>query len=249
MIDVNRYLTHIRMKLIQVFMSKVYKDKSTTLKYYFKKSNTDKLIVVFSSCTRKGAKARYNYIYTLKNKDINQLYILDDFGYDNRGAYYLGRNNDFYIEKSVTKLIQSVIKENNINNVTFAGSSKGGYAALLFGCKFENSNIIVGAPQYYLGKYLDDDPMRHTLEYIIGEITEEKLESLNKYLSNALSNSCDNIEVLLHCSINEETYDNHVKDLIKDMEKNNIKVIFNKGYYKEHSEVGREFSKILIEKV
>lgn len=246
---VNKYLTHIRMKLIQIFMSKIYKDNSVTLKYYLKKSNTDKLIVVFSSCTRKGVKARYNYIYTLKNKDINQLYILDDFGYDNRGAYYLGRNNDFYIEKSVTKLIEKVIRENNINSVIFAGSSKGGYAALLFGCKFENSNIIVGAPQYYLGKYLDDEPKRNTLEYIIGEISEEKVENLNKYLANRLEESCKNIKVFLHCSVNEETYDNHVKYLITDIKKNNIKLIFNKGYYKEHSEVGREFSKILIEKV
>ena len=63
-----------------------------------------------SSCTRQGVKAWYNYNRTLKNIKANKLFILDDFGTDSRGIYYLGKDGKFEIEQIVIELI-SKIKE------------------------------------------------------------------------------------------------------------------------------------------
>ena len=52
-------------------------------------------IIVFSSCTRKGIRARYNYVRTLKEVPCNKLFLLDDFASDHRGSFYLGSNMKF----------------------------------------------------------------------------------------------------------------------------------------------------------
>ncbi len=127
-------------------MKRILLNMDTILSIYkYKKSN--KLIVIFSSCTRPGIKARYNYMNTLKYTKANQLFILDDYGEDQRGVYYLGLNQDFKIQKATKSLIDYIVDKDNISEIDFVGSSKGGYAALLFGLDYPNARIITGAPQ------------------------------------------------------------------------------------------------------
>ena len=77
-----------------------------------------------------GQKARYNYVRTLDKYKCNKLFILDDFGFDKRGAYYLGENGNFGIEKDVELLIDKTICNLKTNKNIFIGSSKVGYAAI-----------------------------------------------------------------------------------------------------------------------
>lgn len=123
------------------------------IRYCFKKAkfkNKDKLIVIFSAFS--SDRAKYNYINTLSLFDCNKLYILDDYG--SKGSYYLGLNGMLDIETSVVSLISNIMHENNIlfKNVISVGSSKGGTAALYYGMKYNYGNIIVGAPQYKIGR-------------------------------------------------------------------------------------------------
>ena len=66
------------------------------------------LIIVFSSCTRKGIRARYNYVRTLKEVPCNKLFLLDDFASDHRGSFYLGSNMKFEEAVVVRELIDRV---------------------------------------------------------------------------------------------------------------------------------------------
>ena len=116
------------------FKQKKYIGNKYNINYLLERNNKSKdLIIVFSACTKKGQRARYNYIRTLDKIKSNKLFILDDFGFDGRGAYYLGKDNDFMIEKEVISLIYKIREEINPEKEIYIGSSKGGYSALYFG--------------------------------------------------------------------------------------------------------------------
>ena len=133
-----------------------YEHRQCKLSYLFFKEKSDKLLVVFSGFPGKGRKAVYNYIMTFRNLKCNKLYILDNFGFDKRGAYYLGHNRDFFIERATTELIQRVLVENNIlrEDVITVCSSKGGFAAVYFAVKNGYGTAIAGGPQVLLCDYL-----------------------------------------------------------------------------------------------
>src|SRR5699024_2981153 len=139
-------------------------------KYMLDKHDSDQLIIIFSGVPRVGMKARYNYGRTLSTFKANKLFILDDFGYDHRGAFYLGKDKDFKIKDATSDLIEKVKYELNIKHTIYCGSSKGGYNALMFGLEDEGSTIIAGGPQYYLGQRLTKGEFaKHTLPYIMGK--------------------------------------------------------------------------------
>lgn len=94
----NKILDLLKTKYLMKFKQKTYLGNKYKIKYIFKKNNKSRdLLIVFSSCTKIGQKARYNYVRTLDEFKCNKLFILDDFGFDGRGAYYLGKDNDFMI--------------------------------------------------------------------------------------------------------------------------------------------------------
>lgn len=77
------------------------------LKYLFVRKNgknANKLLIIFSAFT--GETPRYNYLYSFKDLDISQLYILDNFGY--KGSYYLYEHGSDYPEKLTVSLIETI---------------------------------------------------------------------------------------------------------------------------------------------
>lgn len=216
---INKLIDLIETKIIMTLNQKIYTGKKYNIKYLFQNNSKSKdLIIIFTSCTKPGQKARYNYMRTLDEFECNKLFILDDFGFDKRGAYYLGNNNGFDIEKDVESLINNIINKLNPNKKNFVGSSKGGYAALYFGLKYSKSIIISGAPQYILGNYLNLPSHRTILKYIMGDTNLSSIEMLNNLLRTVLeqykNNACN---VYLHYSSNEETYASDISILIKDI--------------------------------
>ena len=112
--------------LYQMYIHKEENKFNNRLKYLFKRNKTsDELIVVFSGFPGDDV-AKYNYVRTLSGVPCNQLFILDDFGWQKKGSYYLGENGDFYVEKMVLELIQMLKDQYKINRLITAGSSKGG---------------------------------------------------------------------------------------------------------------------------
>ena len=143
-----------------------YEHRQCKLSYLFFKEKSDKLLVVFSGFPGKGRKAVYNYIMTFRNLKCNKLYILDNFGFDKRGAYYLGHNRDFFIERATTELIQRVLVENNIlrEDVITVGSSKGGFAAVYFAVKMATVQQLLGVHKYYWATIYG---LMTTLEFLV----------------------------------------------------------------------------------
>lgn len=249
----NKYIEFITTKVRTLYKQSYFKADGVTLKYMYDEcSSSNELVVVFSACTRVGIKARYNYVRTLKDVNVNKLFILDDFGIDSRGCYYLGVAPEYKVEKATKNLIESISKKINAEKVIFCGSSKGGWAALNFGIDVENSVIIAGAPQYLLGNYLNCPANMHILDFINGEGNDkDNLNVLNSWLKNKIKSKkkVKNQTLYLHYSENEHTYLEHIKFLIFDLEHSGYSLIKDVSDYKDHWDVSKYYPEFLLKSI
>ena len=248
----NKYIEYATTKIKLLTKERRYFSQGYRVKYMLEQNDSDVLVIVFSGCTRVGIKARYNYNRSLQKIKVNKLFILDDFGYDNRGAYYLGHNMDFKIQEVVKELIGKVQRDLNIKKSIYVGSSKGGYAALFFGLQEKESIVISGAPQYTLGNYLTNPEYKEPcLKYIVGnEITDEKINYLNDLLLNKIIECKDNNNQLnLHFSDKEHTYVLHIERLLSDLNSNNYKYNLDVSSYTNHNDVSLFFPKYLVKTI
>ena len=249
---IKKYYEFILTKVKLVFLQKKYRSNGVLLKYILKKNDQSKdLVVVFSSCTRRGIKARYNYMRTLKSIEANQLYILDDFADDHRGSYYLGPDWTFAEEAATLSLIKEVSAKLNSEKIICCGSSKGGYSAINFGLMIPGSYIVAGGPQYYLATYLQASQNIECLEHILGEVTEEKKENLDSRLKgkiDSISNP-EEYHIFLHFSDKEHTYEEHVKDLLEEIKRQGFLVSCDIADYTNHSDISYYFPDFLVETI
>lgn len=247
MVKINKGTDLIKTKYLMKFKQKTYTGKMYDIKYLveFNKKSND-ILIVFTACTKKGQKARYNYIRTLEGIKCNKLFILDDFGFDGRGAYYLGKNKDFAIAIDVEKLIDEICKEVKAEKEIYIGSSKGAYAALYFGMGRKNTSIVAGAPQYRLGNYLYLPSHRNILNYIMGDESKESINKLNILMENRLKNNENNgNSIYLHYSNEEETFKSDIEPLIEALNNLNIKKKYDIHRYKNHSDLTLYFPKYI----
>src|SRR5690625_9688 len=99
--------------------------EGNTVKYILETSkNNNDLIVVFSGIPRQGLKARYNYMRTLEKIDANKLFILDDLGYDQRGGFYLGKDNDYFMVRAVLHLVEKTKSDLSIDRTFYVGRDR-----------------------------------------------------------------------------------------------------------------------------
>ena len=248
---IRKYVEFIITKIRILWEQKIFRHEDVTVKYILKKKkNAETLVIVFSACTRKGLKARYNYVKTLNNLKCNRLYILDDYAKDCRGSYYMGRDFRFNEEVAVTELINKIITELVPEKIVFCGSSKGGYAALNFGMKFDDSHMVVGGPQYFLTDYLKQGN-EFTLEHIIGESTLEKEHKLNVYLREKIQGNDKKAtqKIYLHYSNKEHTYEEHIKDMLTDLKVCGYDVTEDIADYANHSDISYYFPDFLRKQI
>lgn len=213
-----------------------------TLKYVLdRNAKSNKLLVVFSAFPPHGKNAAYNYVLRFNDMKCNKLYILDDFGPDNRGSYYLG-NRDLSIAEAVTELITRLSSEYNIKNkdIITLGSSKGGYAALYFSLQNNYGACISGEPQIYLGNYLQTPSREPIFNYIIGDMTEENTQNLNGTLFDLLHTNIDT-KIYFHCGKHGTHYSDHLEPFIQYLDEKNIEFYLDLGNYSDHTEVGKHF--------
>jgi hypothetical protein len=246
---VHKYSEFFLTKIILLFRQKKFESaEHVEIRYLSERCmESEYLIIVFSACTRKGLRARYNYVRTLSSIKANKLFILDDFAEDHRGSYYIGHNGKFDEEKAVGELIREVASRYHADRMVFCGSSKGGWAALNFGLTFPNTPIIIGGPQYHLGTYLIKSGNLECYKHIIGTVSDEHTEILNQHLSdkiNAMNNGGNSIYI--HYSNQEHTYPEHIADLLQDLKKSGYKVIEDIESYQNHSDISYFFPDFLI---
>jgi len=246
---INKYIEFFTTKIKILYKEKKFKSNGYTLKYMLEKNDSDSLLVILSGVPRQGLKARYNYGRTLRNISVNKLFILDDFGYDQRGAWYLGKNGDFKIKQTTEELIQKVKSDLNIKNTIYCGSSKGGYNALMFGLEDEGSTIIAGGPQYFLGDRLTKGVYpKYTLPYIMGEnYTDKDIQTLNDLLPNIIRKAKGkDYKIFLHYSDQEYMYNQHIKYLLEELKANDIEFVEDIAKYKKHAEIAYFFPSFLV---
>ncbi|QQD85670.1 heparinase II/III family protein [Jeotgalicoccus sp. ATCC 8456] len=182
---------------------------NSNVKYNFYKSNSksDSLLVVFSAMMPLY-QYKYNYYATLKDIDMNQLYIKDDIG--EFGNYFIGKNKGKETEADILSLILTIMTQNNISfeNITLVGSSKGAFASLYFGMKYGFKNVIAGAPQTQVGNFvIDEAPHKN-----VGEVVSGGTDIGDKlYLNNLLYGFKPNVRNYENYFICVGTKDHHYK--------------------------------------
>ena len=247
---IQKYYEYILTKLKVLTDQRIFRYDDINIKYMYKpRTESDILVIVFSACTRPGLSARYNYVKTLEGIPINRLFILDDFGEDGRGSYYLGNMPDFKEQKGTLALINKVIAETNPTKLLFCGSCKGGYAALNFGSRYKDSIMIVGEPTYRIATEfrLDEGLIR----YWVGEATKEKIDYMDNYLTNMLKSNCfiESQKLFLFFSDRDEYYERHTKPLVQDLKKFGYKIQIETGQFEQHADLGLFFPAFLKNKI
>lgn len=242
---IKKYYEYGLTKLKVLKNQRCFRYDNIDLKYMYRSVKDAKvLVIVFSACTRVGLRARYNYVKTLENMHCNCLFILDDFCSDKRGSFYLGRIPEFKEQEATIALINKIIKETNPNKTIFCGSCKGGYAALNFGCRFENAIMIIGEPTYRIAtEFCLSEPMMY---HWMGEVTEEKIKLLDYYLSEQLKQRVDlSNRIHFFYSDCDEYFIRHTQPLLCDLYKYGYKVAEERAKFKEHSDLSIYFPHFL----
>lgn len=228
---------HYYTKVQALFCEKRHVAFGTRVKYmFYQQQESNLLLVSFPACSPNAAK--YNYMRTLLPFKCNKLFLLDDFGANHQGCYLIQED----VENCTCDLINDVICKCKKSGggkslkIVFLGSSKGGYSALNFSLLIPHTIVVAGAPQYYLGRYLDKEGTRDNLKFLIGEITEERKERLNTRLQRRiLSSEIRPDKVYFHYSHVEHTYEAHVKDMLMDLRKAGIVIVEDVHDYPTHS--------------
>ena len=212
-----------------------------------KKSSSDTLVVCFSGFGTGGA-ARYNYINTLKTVGFNKLFILDNFGYNKQGSYYLGENGDWFLPDMIAGLIKKIQIERQIKHIVMVGSSKGGTAALYYSIKMGAEACVIGAPQYFIGDYLSIDKHLPILEGIMGDTSSESIQVLNCVIRDCIQSAPKHKpQVYIHYSPKEHTYTEQIVGMIGDLVRCGYTVVEDSDYdYLDHGEVSKHFPQYLL---
>ncbi|KGL37823.1 YqiA/YcfP family alpha/beta fold hydrolase [Paenilisteria newyorkensis] len=220
------------------------------LHYLLQKDSTSRdLFVIFSAFPRAGMSSTYNYVNTLKEVSGNKLFILDNFGHQKRGVYYLCEQGNFQIRDAVEELITTTAQKMKATQTTYIGSSKGGYAALYFGFRMRATNIISGAPQYFLSTYLQSEPERMpTLKAMLGKFTETKLHQLDTMLKETITIT-NAPNVYLHYSNQEHTYKSHIEPLLVQLTMEKVKTEQDIKKYTSHADVRGHFPPYLLQTI
>jgi hypothetical protein len=222
------------------------------IKYVFKKKEKSNYLVVgFSGIPKVGTPPRYNYMRTLMNTEVNQLFILDDHGMI--GCYYLGENQDFSVERSVADLIDKISLENNIpreNIITF-GSSKGGYASLYYGIKYGFGHVISASPQTKVGTYLlkQNIASAYIAQFISGGVREQHKNYLDSLLFNIVENATEFPNIRIHVGVGEMHYTEHVIPLQQALLNKGVITNIDLGNYSNHNDVLIHYPPYLVETV
>lgn len=168
--------------------------------------DSQQLVVIFSGV---NAKSFMGY-KLLKTLQCNKLFIRDP-----NKSWYHGKISGLSQNiKELTGHLKKICGFFETKNITFIGSSMGGYAALLLGIELKVGKIIAFGPQIYINKMLPNSPKEDS--YIS-----------NKDLSKLINTSQSKIEIFIGL--------NELADLYHIVDIKNPNVIIIKLYGQAHN--------------
>lgn len=202
-----------------------------------------KLLVVFSAI---GAEYDYtfNYRASLAGVKLAKAYILDDFG--RQGSYYWVDHGDESIFQGTQELLAKLVQDLGLDwgDVMFAGSSKGGTAALLHGVTLGVGRILLGAPQYRVGDYLSAAAPQ-ILEFMTGGASGDDRVALNDWAKDILLKGQRRSAIRIVVGTADHHLAAHVMPLIADAREAGYKVDSLVLSGVPHGEIGWVFKHLL----
>lgn len=215
----------------------------------FEEKSSPYLVVSFAAYF--PAKASYSYLTAFDGIPCNRLYILDNFGFERKGAWYLCENLNFNVEYAVIDLIQSIQRDLGIRNenVIAIGSSKGGWCALYYALKYGFGHVIAGAPQILLGSYLSENPRYNgILSAMLGSVDASNIRLLDDLLIDQIVPN-PRIKVFLHYSLGDWHFDKQFRTFVEYAEKRIDNVYLDIRFYSGHDQLMIFFPKFLNDTV
>lgn len=230
-------------------------DSGLKYAFYPSKNPSNHLVICFQAIQTVPG---YNYIRTLRDIDVNRLYIKDCYGTDKNthASFYLDEKNPIKVDSLVQELIYSYINYLSIpkENTIFIGSSKGGYAALYHGYKFNGGHIISGGPRILLGNFQKVSEVKiypKIFVSIFGDAEANTKSYANGLLFNILKKSKFRYpNCYIHVGKGEPHYKEHVvhfNQWVQDLKIPNFTL--DTMNYDTHEELGKYFPDYLTRKI
>ncbi|MEV5985431.1 hypothetical protein AB0L85_10455 [Streptomyces sp. NPDC052051] len=204
------------------------------------KSGNRHLVVVFANFSAPHDYGWSNGVFD--NVRANILWIRDRF--DGMNSYYLCKEMDFSLERSVAGLIFNVMKalELTPNDVTMWGGSKGGSAALYFGLRYGFRNIVALVPQFLIGTYVATIHPK-VAQYMLGEgVPEENVRIVDAILPDLVRSETNRgANIYLLSSPQDEQYTNQVEPFLGLFQNyENFNFIYSESpFITDHTQVTR----------
>lgn len=173
-------------------MKNVFVKNSREITYYTREATKpgSPILVIFHGAGYNKEPAKF------RSDSFNVIALMDTFGYQGQGSWYLGERGDLFWIDAISDLLTFLKNKYNTDQVLFWGSSMGGYAAILHGYLNNVVAVYANVPQTKLlgstyiqnGKIGGSVSMQDSLEYAI-------LDDKSPYndLSSILTNKNDTI--------------------------------------------------------
>lgn len=126
-----------------------------------------------------------------KNKNLNVLAPIDNYGVENYGSWWLGENGDYFVKDLLHVLIKEMRKRGS-GKLYFWGSSMGGFGALLHAILLQADAVYANIPQIkLLGSSYAEGGMKKYFAPIFGDAGGREYNDLSdllesRFKSNAL---------------------------------------------------------------
>lgn len=171
------------------------------------------------------------------DKNIALLLYTSGLDYDDRIRKEISK-------RLVEKFVLQIVNGGGYKRVITMGSSKGGTCAIYYGLKIGATDIYAAACQYHIGEYLNTDNHQRIFKEMMGSGAGEKEQAVldNEMPSMLQKKQGSKSSIHLLYSKDEHTYDEHIKDMIMDMDKHGIRHVDTIKNFSNHAEVGRFFS-------
>lgn len=228
------------------------------VKYVFQEAKKDVRYLVLSfsglyATEFQGGPPVYNHMRTLNSVKAHKLFILDS--YQNQFCYYVGFGGEMDFERSVIALITKIANEYKVppENIIATGSSKGGAAALYYSFKYQFGKAVIGAPQIYIAKYLEQrassDSMRLRYHNLLGDHSLKGKAFWNGLILNQAYQARTFPELHFHVGKGDFHYTDHLKILLQVLDEKKVDYTLDLGAYEEHKNTGIYFTPFLLQKV
>lgn len=228
-----------------------FQDENNVRYKFYRNEKSKHLLIVFSG---NGEAPAYNYIGALSDTEANKLFILDDFTDEtfNRSTFYVGTNRNYNAMEKVHNLITKICEEINISksNIICCGTSKGGFASILYSLKYSYGHCVIGSPTIYLGNsLLGNKKMYNHAKIIAGGTSEDDKVWLNNIIPNLVNGETQcNLHIIV--GNKERRYFNDVLPFLEYTSKyEDINIKITERDFEKHAVVGTLYPSFAKEKI